>query len=204
MANLPVPNTMQVDVLFRLYNQIVENVYHVEAPDGVDAVALDDCKNMMAGWVTGNLMPLMSSDLVFTGLVVTNLSIEGGSQVTFEQVGGLPGSIGSAAEPGNVSYCISSRTDRIGRSYRGRKYIAGIPANKRTGNTIDATWAGQLVAEFNGLIDFLQTLNLFLVVVSRTLDNVERLVPVTTRVLNHTTTDLFIDSQRRRLTGRGT
>lgn len=204
MANLPVPNTMQVDVLFRLYNQVVENVYHVEAPGGVDAVALDDCKNQMAGWVTGNYMPLMSSDLVFTGLVVTNLSAEGGSQVTFEQVGGLPGTIGSAAEPGNVSFCVSQRTARIGRAYRGRKYVAGIPANKRTGNTIDATWAGQLVAEMDALIGFLDTLNLVLVVVSRTLDNIERLVPVTTAVTNHTTTDLFIDSQRRRLTGRGT
>lgn len=204
MANKPVPNTMQVDVLYRLYNQVVENVYYVESPTGIDAVALDDCLSNMAGWAASDLQPLMSSDLIFTGVVVTNISVEGGGQVSFEQVGGLPGGIGSAAEPGNVSYCISQRTERVGRSYRGRKYIAGIPANKRSGNTIDSTWAGQLVTEFNDLIGILQAVNLFLVVVSRTLDNVERLIPVATRVTNHTTADLFIDSQRRRLTGRGT
>ena len=204
MADLPVPNTMRVEILYRLYNQVVQNVYYVESPSGVDAVSLDDALSNFAGWAASDLQPLMSSDLIFTGVVVTNISVEGGGQGTFEQVGGLPGSIGSPAEPGNVSDCISQRTDRIGRSYRGRKYIAGIPANKRTGNTIDTTWAGQIVAQFDALIGILQAVNLFLVVVSRTLDGIERLTPVATRVTNHTTTDLFIDSQRRRLTGRGT
>lgn len=204
MALKPVPNTMQVNVQYRLFGQVVENVYHVESPNGVDAQVLNDCMVQMAGWTANVLMPLLSQSCVFTGLVVTNLSIEGGGQVAFEQVGGLPGGQVAESEPGNVSYCISLRTARIGRAYRGRKYIAGIPIDKRTGNTINAGWAGSLVQAFQDLIATLQAINMFLVVVSRTLDLVERLVPVTETVISITTTDLFIDSQRRRLTGRGT
>jgi hypothetical protein len=44
----------------------------------------------------------------------------------------------------------------------------------------------------------------FLVVVSRVADGIERTIGVATHVVNAQVTDMFIDSQRRRLTGRGT
>jgi len=203
MPNQPVPNTIQANVRYLLFGQLVENVYHIESPNGVDAQVLSDVLAQMASWASLSLHPLLSQSLVFTGVVVTNLSIEGGGQLAFEQVGGLPGGDVQVSEPGNVSYCISLRTARIGRAYRGRKYIAGMPIDKRTGNTVNAGWAGALVQSFQDLVAVLQTINCFLVVVSRTLDLVERLVPVTETVVSITTTDLFIDSQRRRLTGRG-
>jgi len=194
---------MQVNVRYLLFGQLVENVYYVESPNGVDAQVLADVRDNMAGWAANTLNPLLSQSIVFTGLVVTNLSIEGGGQVAFEQVGGLPGGEVSVSEPGNVAYCISLRTARIGRAYRGRKYIAGMPIDKRNGNTVNAGWAGALVTAMQDLLAVLQAINCVLVVVSRTLDLVERLVPVTEPVISITTTDLFIDSQRRRLTGRG-
>lgn len=204
MALKPVPNTMQANVRFLLFGQVVEMVFHVSSATGVDAQVMTDCLDMMAGWTAGNLMPHLSQDLSFTGVTVTDLSIEGGGQVNFEQVGGLAGSIAFAAEPGNVSYCVSLRTERVGRAYRGRKYLPGIPTSVRTSNQVSSGWAADIVTAFQALITALQSINQFLVVVSRTLDLVERLVPVATAVASITTTDLYIDSQRRRLTGRGT
>jgi len=199
-----VPNTIQVEVIYLLFGQRVENVFHVEVPGGIDAAVIADTANEMGGWVEAQLMPLLSGSLVFLGVEAKNLDIEDGGVAIYTPTGTVVGGIASPALPGNVSYCISLRTASSGRSFRGRKYIAGIPLSMRTENTIDSTWSADLVAAFNDLIAVFEALGKFLVVVSRVADGVERLVGVATHVSAAQVTDMFIDSQRRRLTGRGT
>ena len=204
MPDLPVPNTVQVEILYLLFNQRVQNVWHATFPGGVDAVTLSDCATQFAGWAANVLMPLLSSNCTFIGLEVTNISIPNGGKLSFQQIPAIAGGNINPSEPGNVSLCISLRTAQTGRAYRGRKYIPGMPVNQRTGNQVLSPWAADLVTAVNDLIGFVQGINGFLSVVSRTLDLVERLVPVATTVTAVTFTDLNIDSMRRRLTGRGT
>lgn len=204
MAPKPVPNTVQVDMLFLLYGQRVEMVWHASAPGGVDAVTLSDAEAAFAGWAAGTLMPLLGNEISFIGLEVTNISIPNGGKRSFQQSPPVAGGQSSLCEPGNVAFSVSLRTAQIGRAYRGRKFIPGVPVSQRSGNQVQAGWATALVQAVNDLIAGVQAVNMLLVVVSRFLDNVERLVPVATPVISVTTTDLNIDSQRRRLTGRGT
>lgn len=199
-----VPLTIQCDIIFLLFGQRVENVVHVEVPGGIDAAVIADTANEVGAWVLDTYLPLLSASVVFLNVEAKNLNIVDGGVAIFNAPPGSVGGIGSPGEPGNVSYTISLRTAQSGRSFRGRKYVPGIPASKRTENTIDATWSGQLVAAFNDLIAVLQALDKFLVVVSRVADGVERAIGVATHVETAQVTDLFIDSQRRRLTGRGT
>jgi hypothetical protein len=60
------------------------------------------------------------------------------------------------------------------------------------------------VTALNNLISVLAAVDKLLVIVSRIQDHVVLTTAVATPVVNASYTDLFIDSQRRRLTGRGT
>lgn len=198
-----VPNTMQVTVRFLLFNQIVENVYDVNSPDGIDAAVLADCRDAFIDWVTTQYMPSISHDCFFTGLELQNLSIENGSILSYTAPTPVAGGANAASEPGNVSFCVSLRTGSSGRSFRGRKYVAGVPVVFRAGNQVTADWAADILAAMNGLISVLSAINQVLVVVSRIQNGIELVTAQTTAVSNVTYTNLDIDSQRRRLTGRG-
>lgn len=203
MAFQRVPNTIEVNVIFLLFNQKVENVYHVECPTGVDAAALADCRDAFIAWVPNTYMGSISHDCFWTGLELKNLDIENGSILSYTSPTPVAGGANSASEPGNVSFCVSARTGQSGRSFRGRTYVAGVPVVFRTGNQLAADWAADILAALNGLISTLNAINQVLVVVSKIADGVERLTGLSTPISNYTYTDLNIDSQRRRLTSRG-
>ena len=204
MAFQAVPNTVQVDVVYLLFGQRVENVFHVTFGSGVDAATLVDTRDVFIEWLTGAWMTSMGTDLSVAEIDVTNLSIPDGTMLAWSPTTPLVGSGGSGCEPGNVSFCLSARTGISGRSFRGRKYVAGVPTAQRTGNTANSGWVGTLITALNALISLLADINGLLVVVSRIENGVERLEGIVTEIISWTASDLYLDSQRRRLTGRGT
>lgn len=203
MAFQQVPLTVQVTNRYLLFGQIVVNVYDVYCPDGIDATVLADIRDTYIDWNQDEYMPLLSHDCFFTGLELHNLDIENGSILAYTRPTPLAGGANEASEPGNVSFCVSGRTAQSGRSHRGRKYVAGMPVGSRTGNQVAAAWAGDLITAFNTLLTLLTAIDKVLVVVSRVADHLDRVVAVTTPITGFTYKDLDIDSQRRRLTGRG-
>lgn len=203
MASLPVPNTVQIDVLYLLFGQRCENVFHARFDGGVDATTLSDVENAFVTWLPGAWLTNISNQCSFIGLEVKNLSIADGSIRAYTPGAPVQGTVNSPAEPGNVSFCISGRSGIAGRSFRSRTYVIGMPQNVRSGNQVDAGWAAALTTALNALRDLLVSINGVLTVVSRIADNVERLTPLSTPIDVFTVADYNIDSQRRRLTGRG-
>lgn len=204
MAFQRVPFTVQVDVFFLLFGQRVENVYYCQFIDGVDAVTLSDVATAFNTWMEGTFMGNISVDCVYIGGEVHNLDIEAGSILAFAPAAPVAGGIAVSSEPGNVSFSVSLRTGVAGRSFRGRKYIAGMPTTQRVGNVVQPVWANDLINALNGLRSILLGINGVLVVVSRIADGLQRLEALATPVNAITVADFNIDSQRRRLTGRGT
>lgn len=204
MPSVLVPNTIQCDVVFLLWDQRVENVFYVEVPGGVDAPTIQDTANQVGNWVEDSYLPFLSASLTFLNVEAKNLSIADGGVAIYNAAPGTVGGIASPGEPGNVSYCVSLRTASSGRSFRGRKYVPGIPTNKHTGNVVESTWSGDIVNALNQLITVLAGFDKVLVIVSRIADGVDRITGLSTPVISASVTDMFLDSQRRRLTGRGT
>jgi hypothetical protein len=204
MAFQAVPNTIQCDVVFLLFGQRIENVYHVEVPGGVDAPTIVDTASEVGNWVMDTLMPSLSHNLTFLLVEATNLSIEGGGTATFAPTTPVPGGSGDSSMPGGTAFCVSLRTAESGRSHRGRKYISGLAVSQISGNQVLTAYGNALVAAIAELISVLSAVGKLLVVVSRVLDGVERVVGITTAVTAAVAVDYNIDSQRRRLTGRGT
>jgi hypothetical protein len=198
-----VPNTIQCDVLFMYYGQRVENVFHVEVPGGVDAAVIVDTANDVRDWVIDSYLPLLVTAVSFIGVEAKNLSIEGGGTAFALPPGSASGGSAGEGMPGGTAFAVSLKTASSGRSYRGRKFVFGLNRSQISGNQIAIGYAGDIVAAFNELIAILTAVSKVLVIVSRIADGVERLTGVTTPVTTAAFTNLDVDSQRRRLTGRG-
>lgn len=203
MAFQRVPNTVQVDAIFSLFGQNVENVFHIQWPGGVDAVAIADSATAVRDWVEASYLPLLSNQIQFLRCEALNLDIDnGGTSVAFATGAGTGGTA-SASLPGGSAFCVSLRTAQSGRNHRGRKYVMGIPEAGRSGNQVTGAYRTQMESAFADLINDIQSVNAVLVVVSRFLNNVLRLEAIVTEVIAIVASDTNIDSQRRRLTGRG-
>lgn len=116
-----------------------------------------------------------------------------------------PGANGGVLLPLNTTFCLKLTTGLRGRSARGRLYYPGITqAMMATAwGDLQPTVAAALVTELQGLQSALLSGGYQLCIVSLRLNNAWRAQGAVTIVNNITYTDLHIDSQRRRLPGRG-
>jgi len=123
--------------------------------------------------------------------------------VTVNAFSGANGGDTSPAMPGNVTWCVSFRTNQRGRSSRGRNYIYGITEAVAAGNFIDTatanTWVGfyELMMSPTFAPDFAWS------VLSRYTDGAARTSGLAIPITSVIATDYALDSQRRRLAGRG-
>lgn len=199
MPFIPVPNTAQVTILQTLFGQEVVNVLHFFRSGGYDLDTLIELASTVRDRWALSILPHQSADLSFDGVRARNLDIADGFQ--FEVLSGEAdnGGVASPALPGNVAFCITHRTANIGRSRRGRTYLAGIVEGQVTGNTIAAPVADDFVTGFNALRTFLAGQGDQMVIASRYTGGAARPVGVVSLVVNSVARDLFVDSQRGRL-----
>jgi len=176
---------------------------YFSSPGTPNATDLSNIGSALASYWVAEMLPLQSNALTLTQVVVTWLAVENGVQAVFGVTPVAPGGQVSAGLPGNVSLAVSFRTGLSGRSFRGRNYLAGLTEGQVTGNEISSTAAAAFVDVYEGLLPTLTALSLTHVVVSRFAGGLPRVSGVATPVVSYLTTDLVVDSQRRRLTGRG-
>jgi hypothetical protein len=167
---------------------------------GSDVIALG---TELAAWWNARLKSLQPNTLMLESIQVQALHVEPGIPVetAVGTIGTSPGSIA----PGNVTMCVTLRSSTGGRSGRGRIYHVGLETRMYVGDIINTTFHPLLQTAYQHL----RTLNASgntsayqLAVVSRFSNNEQRAEGVAYPVTN-VTADNIIDSQRRRLTGRG-
>lgn len=203
MPFVPTANTVRVDCLQDLLDQHCENTLWYFSAGGslnvTEMAALGTAINSI--WTT--FMPPFHSDTwQYRGCVVTDQSSESAPAVNVP-VTPVAGTDASVTEPNNVSWTVKFLTTGRGRSSRGRNYIVGIPSAQRSGNVVDEFWAAGLVSAYANLLIPSVDIDASLVVVSHQIDNAPRTEGLAQPVTAITFTDYVIDSQRRRLPGRG-
>jgi hypothetical protein len=189
------PTAYEVTVKGLLFGQLVENVWHCLGSDPFsesDAVTIADIFSTGYAAIIADL----SQDLSVNEVHVQNLAGTSSGEFTLAITPAMTGGQVQDSEPGNVTFCISLRSTLSGRRFRGRKYFSGIPVGSRTGNTIDSALADALVASVMDLRAALSTGGFPMSIFSPTGLTLVSVVSVTRA-------DLYLDSQRRRLTGRG-
>lgn len=202
MPFIPIPNTMKVSLEYTLNGQLVVNVYHVEWPEPIITANLTAIAAVFANWWSVNMRQNFVTSMVLDRIVATDMGEAEGVQISY--VTGLPqgGNIAGAPMPNNVAVVTSLRSSFSGRSRRGRKYWAGLVNTEVTDNFIGSALAAAIVADMVSLESAIDAAGGNLVVASLFSEGAPRTTGVVTTVQTFTT-DLRIDTQRRRLPGTG-
>lgn len=202
MEFIEVPNTMQVQLLFSQENQTSQNTLYFEKSSAIVGTDFDAMGDFLKAWWNTNLAPSRVDDSVLFRISMADLTNE--SNIGFDYVEGLPiaGTSVSAPLPQNVALCIKFSTGFRGRSMRGRNYVGGLGQNQATGSSINAPSAASIVAAYDLLVTQNTLPDFTFVVVSRYNNLAPRATGITTPVLT-VSANTTLDSQRRRLPGRG-
>ena len=205
MDYIPVPNTVQLELIQSWQGQVVENVLHYVKASPWNSDQMTELAEEAKEQFNATILTQLTSTLQLTMIRVTDLSSQTGSVVNYGT--GLPaaGPQGSPSLPNNVAVVFTKRTELRGRSFRGRIYQPGlvegaVVANSVTNPTLQNLrngWDGMRLLTLTIAVD-----EALMVVVSRYADKAPRVTGVATLV-SAITTDGVIDSQRRRLPGRG-
>lgn len=206
MAFIPVPNTVKCDVIGQIFGQIISNTLYFSPGEEVLPSVVIELAGAVADWATTRLCAVLSEDYSFLRVEATDITEEGLASFTSVDGAGTPGSDPDPAAPAGTCVAVSFRTGLGGRSYRGRNYVSGISKVSCIGNQCATTKADDIVAQYALLNDDIQAVLPLMqhVVASRYHLNAPRVTGIVTPVLTYLVTNYDIDSQRRRLTGRGT
>lgn len=203
MPFVPVPNTLMAEIRYLFDGEQAENTLYFEfgsTPGIADAEALADA---LFTWWDTNVKPIQSSAAALREIFVTDLSSQ--NSFTHARVTSppSPGQAAGQGLPNNVTTVISLRTHQRGRSFRGRNYWVGLTESQVDVNTVSGTVLANIQAAYVAIQNAIQGLGAQWVVVSRFSNGQPRTTGVTTPITSVATVDNTVDSQRRRLPGRG-
>lgn len=124
----PVPNVAEVQIIYSMNNRVFMNTFHAWWALGYDQFALDMLAADMDNGPVPGLMNLLSVHLKYEKTRVIGL----GSINDFSSEDASGAGFGGqqvAALSNNVAFAVTKRSNKTGRSARGRVYIPGIPTS---------------------------------------------------------------------------
>lgn len=202
-AYIPFVNVAELVVYGLLAQQQVAMVLNFLYPGAITQTQLD---NLAEGGVTvwaETLDDQLSEDLYITSGKATDLTTQDAGVSQYFPPTTVRGQVNNPSVANNAALVVSHHTALRGRSYRGRTYLAGIPTGQLANSaTVTTEYQGYTLAAWTNYIDGLEALGGNFVIASRQLNGVRRTTGVATPVTGYSI-DLRLDSQRRRLEGRG-
>lgn len=203
MAFQPVPAGVLVELIFSLNSQRIENTLWVTNGAVPDSSDLEIICGAVAPWWSTNLAPSLSTDLSLVQVDATYKGVATGPQFVYTT--GLPdaGNAPTDSVPNGTAFVVKFGTSNIGRSFRGRNYIAGIPAASYVNSVLDNSTANAIRSAYAALPGVLSGIGYQHVVVSRRTGGALRPSGILTPVVSYSFTTQSSRSQRRRNPGVG-
>lgn len=216
MPFIPAENTAQVRVNQTLHGEKLTSTFYVRKNSEWGTADLQALANIIISWWNDDYSDNLSSDICLSSVAARSMQAEDAPGV---EVGAPLLSCGlsvSPAMPGNVALVVKHTTGLTGRNRRGRTYVAGMGENTVGGNNVDTTFRDAVVTTFGELRDRLIAAG-YVHVVASFYDGTHLETQPDGQVLRRPTprdaalltpvegyvADAFVDSQRRRLAGRG-
>lgn len=204
MPFVPVADTLMAELRFISQGQKIENTLYFQGSAGVSSSLASDLGDALISWWDTQFQPITSDTMSLVEVFVTDLTTD--TSFTVSDTAGLPltGASTTEALPANVAHCVSFRTAQRGRSARGRNYVAGMTEADTNGSLISSTIVADHVTAYTILLGagaFVPGLEW--VVVSRFHNGAPRVAGLAIPITNVLSVDAVVDSQRRRLPGRG-
>lgn len=206
MAFIPVINCAEVELRYICLAQRIENSLYFLHNDVIELADLQALLTYMDSWWYSGLRQYQKAELTLSEIFGRDLTEEGATSYSNTTHSGTAGASSSGQIlPNNVSLCISFRTGFPGRSYRGRNYTCAMQTGYITGQSATSTYRNNIIAVYNNLKATAGQVpaGWTWVVVSRYHNSVPRSAGVCTTINSVLAVDDYLDSQRRRLSGRG-
>lgn len=204
MAFVPVANTAQFELRYTAAGQDCANTLYFRRIGGWDGPGLSNACESLWGWWKTTLAPSVSNAVVLREVYGFDLSTADGPTGTYAGIPPASGGDTSPLLPNNVSIAVSFRTARRGRAYRGRNYFLGLTEGVVTNSTVAEARLTSIVSAYLALAleDDVIPGGTWVVChrySGRTPLTTGTAEPITDVVI----VDPIVDSQRRRLPGRG-
>lgn len=204
MAFIPVPNVVEAELIMELFGQRVENTLYFSREVEWEAAQMVELGEMLQVWWAAEYASQCSVEVLLVDVIITDLSSATAPSIGVPAPPDTNGEQDVPTMPGSVTLTVSFRTAQRGRSARGRNYYVGLVDSQVVANDVSGATALAIATIYRTLLteDYLPA-GVTWVVVSRYTDNAPRVEGVSLPVLSVVVTDTAIDSQRRRLRGRG-
>lgn len=203
MQFVPFTNVVKLEMVFEQDTQICENVFHYQKEDPWTIAEMTTLAGAVKGIWYNSFAPLVSQTLELESVKVTDLSEQNAPGI--EYTTGLPstGNIVTAALPNNVTVVVTWLTNSRGRSFRGRTYHMGLVEEQVLQNQVKQTPLQSLATAYGQLLSInMGGFTAVLGIASRQHNGAVRTQGVFTPSIGCRVNSV-VDSQRRRLPGRG-
>lgn len=200
---IPFANVAKVEITALVDNQRVQNVFHMRNESGWTGQSAEDLLGYLETWLDNVHAPCVGAHVSYLNLKLTDLTTQTGlvAEKAVEVMGALTG-VGEEALPNGTAVVIKWVTNSRGRSFRGRTYHFGLTNSQVTLNTLESAARISIGASYETMYGQMQARGWPMVVASRVNNGAIRTAGVAT-IITGWSLDATIDSQRRRLPGRG-
>jgi len=205
---IPATNVAKLDLIYTLDGQRVMNVVYILGGSAWSSEQLSDlCSNAAQAWET-NVAPQVSDQLQLVLVQARSMVAPSAFGVEYEPVTPIFGNVTGGSLPNNVTLTTKFGSGLTGRSFRGRIYTPGIPRDsvaEAAVNEVSDVVAGDFSAGWGTFFSDVigGTDNALTHVVLSFCQNKEWLsIAEATPIISYTT-NVTLDSQRRRLPERG-
>lgn len=203
MAFIPAANTIKAEMVYNHLGEICENVFYAQMAGEVTLGDLTDLAGTLVNWFDTQLQPLVSDHTSLVNVKCRDMTTDSGLGIEFTTDLPLTGT-GGGPLPGNVTLAVKWTSGLIGRNFRGRTYLIGLPSGAITTNqnACNAASLAEFVDAFTELITDITDGDRTFVVASFYHALAPRVEAVLTPIIA-CTINSKLDSQRRRLAERG-
>lgn len=202
MGFVPVENVMKCELVFGQDSTVFENTLYFKKDAAIVGADFIPMGEFLRDWWDDNLSGLISTSTFLAKILMADLTVQNGIGFEFSDTLPINGGEPTDALPLNCAITVKLSTGFRGRGYRGRNYIGGLVDASAIKSMINTSVGVQIIAAYDLLITQTAMPAFTLCVVSRVLNGVERAAGVATPVIS-ASMDQVMDSQRRRLPGRG-
>lgn len=210
---VPVADVGEFVVVQQLFGENCLNVYHILKTGGWTSTSLATMATALISAYNDHIAGVQSSQCQYVIVRARDLTSASGAvaEVNFPPLSG--GDLGDTPLPGNVAACVSHKTGLAGRSFRGRTYLGGIVKPGTTGNLLDSGYVTDILNAFDALDAGITAAGGTWGVVSKYSGYTQtppkykkvptpRVAGIFTDIIDNSM-DNRLDSQRKRLAGRG-
>lgn len=204
MPFVPVPNTAAAELVYAQQGQVAENTLYFRNDGGWTPELLVTLASSLIDWWTAFMATNVSNQTELIKVTARDLTASDGATAEVAPSTPLLGTQTGDPLPANCAYCVTFITGVAGRSFRGRNYVTGLVDAQANASIIQPAARTAIINAYQELQAAVEgdIPGAVWAVVSRFAEGAARSEGLATTITG-VVGDIIMDSQRRRLPGRG-